>query len=255
MEQEEIWVKRIDVHMMEQSHHFIVYQWVQRNDPRAGFREGSNIDINQVRLILVSQQSFFSLSFPEGLGIKFDKNTRFDLNSHYINLLGDKTLLGEVYVNMFFAEPESITTEVKPIFDFGGNIFVPPNQTTTAQGTFPTMQETRRMDPGLASINGQVKNETHIYALTSHTHRHGDRFQVFRHENRQNLEQVYDNWSWDDPEFTIYNPPLVLQPGQGLRYLATYTYDDPPSPSSRALRWGGTSEDEMIILLGYYGVP
>ena len=85
--------------------------------------------------------------------------------------------------------------------------------------------------------------------------RHGDRFQVFRHENGQNLEPVYDNWSWDDPEFTVYTPPLILKPGQGLRYVATYTYDDPPSPNARPLTFGGTSEDEMIILFGYYGVP
>ena len=49
-----------------------------------------------------SQQSFFTIAFPEGVGIKFDKTTSFDLNSHYLNLNGEKTLMGEVYVNFFF---------------------------------------------------------------------------------------------------------------------------------------------------------
>ncbi len=253
---DEIWVERIDVHMMEQSHHFILYEWIAASNPRPGYREGSNTDVNRLRLVLVAQQSFFSLTFPEGVSIKFDKNTRFDLNSHYVNINGQETLLGETYVNIFFADPDSTPTEARSIFDFGGNIFVPPNGTSSATGVFPNSTETRRMDPSLASSNGRVNKETHILALVGHTHRHGDRFEVFRRgANGQALEKVYDNFNWDDPEYIVYDPPLVLQPGEGLNYKATYTYHDPPSPSSPALRWGASSEDEMIILLGYYFVP
>ncbi len=252
---EEVWVKRIDVHMLEQSHHFILYEWVAGANPPPGTREGSFTDPDELRLVLVSQQSFFSQTFPDGASIRFTKDTRFDLNSHYINLNGEETLLGEVYVNIFFADPDEVRSEVKPIFDFGGTIFVPPNQTTTARGTFPTMQRTRQLDPSIANQNGEVAEETHILALTSHMHRHGDRFEVWVHRDGENLAKVYDNDSWDDPLYKEFDPPLVLEPGDGLRYVATYTYDDPPSPTAPALRWGPTSEDEMIILLGSYRIP
>ena len=66
---------------------------------------------------------------------------------------------------------------------------------------------------------------------------------------------MYENLDWDDPSFDIFGPPLVLKPGQGLRYETTHTYDDPPSPTAPALRFGVTSEDEMAILLGFYAVP
>ena len=50
-------------------------------------------------------------------------------------------------------------------------------------------------------------------------------------------------------------PPLVLLPGQGLRYWATHSYDDAPSENSPPLRFGLTSEDEMAILLGFHATP
>ena len=251
LEQDEIWVQRIDIHMLEQSHHFILFHWVAANDPRPGHRDGTFVDINRVRLVAVSQQSFFTLSFPEGVGLRFDKNTRFDLNSHYVNLNGEQTLMGEVYVNIFFAEPGSITTVVKPIFDFGGSINVRPGGVSTSTGLFPSAT-TQALDPALAAGTGRVRRETHIYALAGHMHRHGTHFDAHRTDTG---EKVYETWSWDDPDFTIYDPPLVLPPGAGLRYSASYDYYDPPSPNAPPLTWGSTSEDEMIILLGYYAVP
>jgi hypothetical protein len=252
--QAQIEVQRIDVHMMEQSHHFVLFNWIAPQDPRAGYREGTNIDVDQERVVVVTQQSFFSLAFPPGVGLKFPKDARFDLNSHYINLDGDDTLWGEVYVNIFFAEPGTVATEIKPMFDLGGEIHVPPYQTTTAQGIFPSGSSITA-DPGLGS-GGRLARATHIYALTSHTHRHGIRFEGFLAQNGvSTVERLYDNHSWDDPEFTVFNPPRVLQPGQGIYYRATYHYHDPPSPTSPPLAWGITSEEEMIILMGYYAVP
>ena len=51
-----------------------------------------------------------------------------------------------------------------------------------------------------------------------------------------------------------FDPPLVLKPGQGLRYETTHTYDDPPSDNAPPLTFAETSEDEMAILLGFYAI-
>jgi len=237
---EEVLVKRIDVHMVDSSHHFILYRYIGNRDPRPGVRNGS-LNIGQHRLVVGSQRAFKSFAFPEGVGMRFARDTKFDLNSHYVNLNGEEPLQAEVYINIFFAEPDEITTFVNPIFDFGGDIFVPPHATTSADGAFPN-------DSG-------VPGETHVYALSSHTHRHGVRFEVWKSDRNGDIERVLHNLDWDDPEYRIFDPPLVLERGQRLRYRATYTYDDPPSDNAPPLAWGPTSEDEMIILLGYYARP
>ena len=59
---------------------------------------------------------------------------------------------------------------------------------------------------------------------------------------------------WDDPVFKVFDPPLILTAGQGVRFEATHAYLDPPSSSAPPLTFGLTSEDEMAIILGYYAV-
>ncbi len=255
---EDVAVERIDIHMMEQSHHFILYEWIGSSRPRDGLRPISGaVDIVTNRRFQVgAQQSFFTIAFPEGVGLKFDKNASFDLNSHFVNLNGEKTLMGEVYINFFFAEPGSITTEVRPLFEINPFINVPPNTTRTTKWTFPNIT-TATFDPGMGSL-GRLARETHIYSLSSHMHRHGDRFSAFLIEGGKDVDpprMLYDNFSWDDPVYRVFDPPLVLQPGQGIRFETTHTYDDPPRPNAPPLTFDLTSEDEMAILLGYYAVP
>ncbi len=258
LEAEEIYIKRVDIHMMEQSHHFIIYEWIGDSKPSAGLRPiGSTVDIvTNRRFQIGSQQSFFSLAFPPGVGIKFSRDTSFDFNSHYLNLNGEEVLRGEVYVNFFFAEPGEITTEVQPLFEIDPSINVPPNTTRTTEWTFPNLT-TAAITPGIG-LAGRVVRETHVYALSSHMHRHGDRFSAFLIDGGGDVDpprMVYDSHDWDDPVYKVFDPPLVLVPGQGLRFETTHTYHDPPSPNSPPLTFGLTSEDEMAILLGYFAVP
>lgn len=255
---DEVAIERIDIHMMEQSHHFIIYEWIGSSRPPPGLRSiGDTVDITTNRRFQVgSQQSFFTLAFPEGVGLKFTKDTSFDLNSHYLNLSGEKTLMGETYVNFFFAEPGSIKTEVKPLFEINPFINVPPNETRTTRWTFPNFT-TAALDPGLGAL-GRLTKETHIYSLTSHMHRHGDRFSAFLINGGKDVDppqMLYDSFNWDDPVYRVFDPPLVLQPGQGIRFETTHTYHDPPSPDAPPLTFDLTSEDEMAILAGYYAVP
>ena len=258
VEQDEIEVERIDVFMMEQSHHFVLYEFIGAGKPAAGVRPVEAVldVLGTRRVAVISQQSFFSLAFPAGVGLKFSKDSSFDLNSHYVNVNGQETLMGEVYVNIHFAQPGSVETVVKPIFEINPNIRVPPDETRTTSWMFPG-PTSANFDPRLGA-NGMVARTTHIYSLTSHMHRHGDRFTAFLTENRRDVEPqqvLYDNLSWDDPVYTVFDPPLVLEPRQGIRFDATHTYHDPPSPNAPPLVFDVTSEDEMAILIGYYAIP
>ncbi len=255
---DEIFVERIDIHMLDSSHHFIIYEWLGRTNPGPGLRPLPGVvDIlNSRRFVVGSQQSFFTLAFPEGVGLRFTKDTNFDLNSHYLNLNGTETLRAEVYINFFFAEPGEITTVVKPIFEINPVINVPPNQTRTTEWRFPGPVGIQ-LDPALGAL-GRVTRETHIYTLSSHMHRHGVRFSAFHTRNGRDFDppaRIYDNFDWDDPVYTVYDPPFVLSPGDGIRFTTTHTYHDPPSPNAPPLTFDITSEDEMAILLGYYAIP
>jgi len=250
-------IERIDVHMSDDSHHFILYEWKAGTKPAAGIRNlGGVVDVlNTHRFITGAQQSYFSLSFPPGAGIRFSRTTSFDMNSHFLNLGGVEPLMGEVYINIFFAPSGSVTTFVKPVFDINPLIDVPPNQTRTTKWAFPGLSSTQA-DPAIGS-GGKVTRETHIYSLSSHMHRHGTRFTVFLIDQLRDTVPptiVYDNLDWDDPIYKVFDPPLVLKPGQGFRFETTHTYDDPPSPTAPPLQFGETSEDEMAILLGFYAV-
>ena len=246
-------VERIDIHMTESSHHFILYEWVGGGNPAPGLRPAQSVvDIlTSRRLVVGAQQSFFTIVFPEGVGFRFSRNTSFDLNSHYLNLSGGEVLLGEVYINFFFAEPGELRRPVKQIFDINTRINVPPGQTRTTTEDFPSLSQAIQ-DP--IGANGRLSRRIEIHSLSSHMHRHGVRFTATLLRNRRPVDDgvVYDNFSWDDPEYRIFDPPLRLEPGEGLRYAVTHTYDDPPNPGASPLTFGVTSEDEMAILLGYY---
>ncbi len=62
--------------MSEQSHHFILYEWKEASDPPAGFRDIKGVSdiITGRRYVVSSQQSFFSLAFPPGVGLRFPKD-------------------------------------------------------------------------------------------------------------------------------------------------------------------------------------
>jgi hypothetical protein len=250
-------VQRIDFHMSEESHHFILYEYVGATKPPAGIRQDSlTVDLlNTHHFMAASQQSFFSLAFPDGVGLKFTRDMSFDLNSHYLNLNGVETLYGEVYINLFFAPSGSVTTFAKPIFEIDPFINVPPNKTATTRWNFPGLTSTEA-DPAIGS-GGRLAARTEIYSLSSHMHRHGTRFKIFLIQNGVDVtppQMVYDNLDWDDPSYKVFNPAMVLKAGQGLRFETTHSYNDPPSPTAPPLTFGPTSEDEMAIMLGYYAL-
>ncbi len=86
-----------------------------------------------------------------------------------------------------------------------------------------------------------------IIALTSHTHQLGEKFVIRISGGIRNGEIVYTNLDWHHPQFKSYNPPIVLQPGEGLISEITYF-----NSKDKSVRFGLTSEDEMGIIFGFY---
>ena len=73
------------------------------------------------------------------------------------------------------------------------------------------------------------------------------RFDVYISGGARDGERVYRATDWAHPPILEIDPPLTLEPGQGLRLEATYFNE-----SAQTIRFGFRSEDEMMIVFGYY---
>ena len=72
-------------------------------------------------------------------------------------------------------------------------------------------------------------------------------FRVYAAGGENDGELVYITYDWEHPPIKEFDPPLVLESGQGFRLETTYD-----NPSSNSLRFGLRSTDEMMILFGAY---
>ena len=81
----------------------------------------------------------------------------------------------------------------------------------------------------------------------SHSHRQMVSFVVKIIGGERDGEIVYVAYDWEHPPILKLDPPLVLEPGQGLRLEVTYN-----NTTDRTLNFGLLSTDEMMILFGSY---
>ena len=78
-----------------------------------------------------TQRDETNFQFPEGVALRLPGDTVYDLNSHYINLLGTETMHGEVYVNIHTIPSEDVKYEAKVLLSYNNDINVPPGTTRT----------------------------------------------------------------------------------------------------------------------------
>ena len=257
----DIFINGYEIFYPTGSHHFILYRLtdtaITEGILHTGVTPGIGVDPNHVfreldpadpqalgnlgshRFFVAGTQSEdFSFKFPEGVALRLPGDTLFDLNSHYINLLGTEPLIGEVYINIYTLPPEKVKHEAIEIFVSNTDINIPPGLTRVAKMDWYVEDELQlRGAPSDAILN--------IITLTSHMHRHGELFEITRMSTNELLHRsiVYDN-----APITFYNPPLMLNATDGLSFRCTHNNYDRDVP----IEFGFTSEDEMCIIVGYY---
>ena len=198
-----------------------------------------NIGVHRL-FVAGTQTDDFSFRFPEGVALRLPGDTVFDLNSHYVNLLGTETLIGEVYINIYTIPPEEVKYEAVEIFASNSEIYVPPGLTRVTKMDWYIEDELER--------RGQSPDAVlNVMMLTSHMHRHGELFEISQMSTDKLLHRSV---SYDDAPITFYDPPLVLDASDGLSFQCTHNNYDHES----ALEFGFTSEDEMCLFVGYYYV-
>jgi len=239
----DLYVNQVEITMRTGSHHFIMYTFDNQMpdilDPEPNtYRDlrDENGHYIQENLTVMFFHDFFSgtqwpyinRSFPPGMGLKIRANKGLDLNSHYINRT-DETTIGEVYVNIHLVDPSEIEKTVN-ILQWNHNDFVlPANEITTLEKTF------------------YAEERMYIIQLFSHAHEHNLEFAVEVVGGAKDGELIYVSYDWEHPPILELDPPLVLEEGEGLKLIATYD-----NWTDEELTFGLLSEDEMMILFGYY---
>ncbi|MEO6525860.1 MAG: hypothetical protein ABIP93_04490 [Gemmatimonadaceae bacterium] len=242
---EPMYVNRIETSMRSFSHHFVLYTF-QPGVPKAivplpntvrdiRAPDGSLIFGNVLAMGYhvffagaMSQRSNYV--FPPGTALRLPALAGIDLNVHYANYTTD-VVRGEAYVNLYTVPQSQVQRALSTLDLDNTSLNLPARTRTTVEKVFT------------------FSAPTNVYALTSHTHARGERFQIRLVGGPRDGELVYENTDWEHPTIVSYPTPIVLQAGWGLKSTVVYN-----NTTSRNISFGLTSEDEMDIIFGYYSL-
>lgn len=237
--EEDIFINRVQSTMRPGSHHLILYDYPDGDRPDPGvFRDYYNADgsFNASTLLSLLNQRFVSgtqlrdsdYKFPDGVALRIPADAGFDLNSHYVNRT-DEVHTGEVSINLHTLDRSEVRHVAQNIFESYQDFRLPPNEVTTIER---------------ASI---FDERMHVFQLTSHAHQFMTEFEIYIDGGSRDGELIYFTDDWEHPPLITFDPPITLEPGQGLRARATYN-----NTTDRTLRFGLLSEDEMMIIFGAF---
>jgi hypothetical protein len=241
--EEDIFVKEIEIVMRPGSHHFILYNFPEDHPstqipPEGTIRDvyHSNGSYNVITLFYMQYHQFVAgtqwprldYQFPPGVALRLPANTGFDLNSHYANK-SDDMIAGEVYANLHTVDETEVQYAAEILQLNNRDLSIPANQVTTIDKTY------------------YFDEDVNIFQLYSHAHSKMTEFKVYQVGGERDGELIYISFDWEHPPILQLDPPLQLSAGQGLRLETTYDNDE-----DRNLGFGLRSTDEMMILFGAY---
>jgi hypothetical protein len=237
---EEFLATGFEVKMRPGSHHLILYNFEDINDPLApktGEIRDQNLPNGNYNPTAVTTAEFplfqsasteFRLDLPLGYAFKVPKNANFDVNPHYFNKT-DKIRFGEVYANIYQTPNIAVNQICDVEYQSPQGVFnIAPNDTTVVVTDF------------------KYEKETHYIMLTSHYHKRGKAFKINIIGGPRDGQEVYYSEDYEHPLWKTFQPELVMQPGESLRTTVTYVNE-----TNRNIPWGVTSEDEMDIMIGF----
>ncbi len=200
---------------------------VDQNNMDGNFNLFSAIHRNAT--VMIAQSDDYTLELPKGYALRLNPYTKWMANPHYFNKT-DKVRFGEIYCNIYTVKKEDVQFILEnTIIDGTANLVLPPNQETTITTDFIC----------------DVKTE--FMQMSPHYHKRGKKFQVQIIGGLKNGDIILESYDYQNPvALNFFNQPLILNKGEGLRTIATY-YNE----SSKVVKYGVTSEDEMNYLFMY----
>ncbi|MDA0197015.1 MAG: hypothetical protein O2887_18605 [Bacteroidetes bacterium] len=237
---QDLFVKRIEITMRKGSHHFIFYDFEPgtslptANEIRDVRDENNRYIISTLEkmtkhvFVFGTQLRNTDYTYPEGVALRVPAGKGFDLNAHYANY-SDEIVTGELYINLNTIDQSEVQHLAQKLFLSEQDFALPPQQESSVTANY-TFNEKRT-----------------IFMLTSHAHQHMKEFRISIIGGPKDGQLVYFTNDWEHPVLLEYDPPIVLNPGEGLRGDALY-YND----TDNTLRFGLLSVEEMMIIFGSY---
>lgn len=248
---DDIEINRLEVIMGDYSHHFIIYKYdpvwntylfnpygLRTNDP----------EFLGVSLVTANQFSY-DLHLPDKTAFAWSDDSWLDLNSHYINYSSEFPLACEVYVNVYTQPSGTALYEMFSQLPANTELYIPNDG---APHTF-----------NQAIFQPGVTDKIFVWALTSHTHKYGDDFNMYkRNADGSKGEQIFDAacgstngipgcedeiYDYQHPPIRYWDTFLPIVPKEGIYAEATYVNDGPVP-----VYFGLTSDDEMMVEIYFY---
>ncbi len=244
--QQPVYVNRVQIEMMQGSHHFIGYLldstaptlvkrllFIPNKIRDLHLPDGSD---DPLVLTTMAFHDFFTgtqtprldYEFPKGVALKLPAQTGLDLNTHYVNRT-DKPSTGEVYMNLHTIEKSDVKHEAKIINFNNTDIDLPPNRITTVTADF------------------RASEKMNVFQLFSHSHEKTIEFRVEIAGGKRDGELIYISYDWEHPPVMKFDPPLVINRGEIVRLKTSYN-----NWTDETINFGLRSVDEMMILFGAY---
>ena len=184
--------------------------------------------IANMRYVIGTQLRNTDYSFPEGVALRLPANYGLDINSHYVNRTNE-TQTGEISINLHTVPESEVVNVAENIFLNNTDFTLPAGKETTLSRTW-------------------IFNEQRsIFLLSSHAHQYNVEWRIYIAGGSRDGELVYFSKDWEHPPLIEFDPPIVLQSGEGLRGEAIYN-----NTTNRDLKFGLFSEDEMMIIFGAF---
>jgi hypothetical protein len=230
-----LYITRITADLMPGSHHLVIYQSTPKSAPQT-----TPIDCQALGGILTGEKPVMivekphdDLVFPTNVALKFDANQWIKLEAHYINVTS-APLQGSASVSFEGVGPSQSAGIIESNLAFWGttSISVAANSTGQTQELF---------QKALAGTKG--------FALTTHQHHYGTRFQVWAgaQAGDPNKTQIADTTNWADPPLYRLTPELSFDGTNGLSYQCEWN-----NTSSSTVTFGESALQEMCFLWMYY---
>ncbi len=244
-------VTGLEIVFNDESHHFILRKFkngTAQNWPQGLTPLNPLTAFDSDKEYVMAWQNNETYQLPNGTAYKWNPDESLDLNFHMFNYNND-ILAGEVYINVFTQPKGNAEKEMKSSLITNLGIFIPNNN-----------------QPVTFSASNSLSNAS-IWTLTSHTHKYGKNYDIFLknadgskgrmiYDGTYNYLQGFDTgvYDWEHPPTSVFEPFLNLadtinngQVPNGLIHEATFQ-----NFGSRAVTFGFTSEDEMMIYYAQY---
>jgi hypothetical protein len=250
---EDMFIERVQISMRPGSHHFIMYTFNNipefylpepytirdLHDGYGNYYQENILAMLFHKFVTGTQWPALDYHFPPGVALRIPPDFGFDLNSHYPNYT-DEVIIGEVFTNIHTI-PLSDVEHVAEILMLNNTDFsLPPNAVTTLERTYMYNEV---LD--VSGLNPEA-DLIYIFQLFSHAHEHMLRFDIELVDATGESELIYSALDWEHPPILEINPPLILNPGQGLKMVVTFD-----NWTNDFLNFGLLSVDEMMIIFGY----